>query len=419
MNGDRKPRIVFSTPVLGHPAVGGPNLRIENSIKVLSAVSHLTLHCRVPLAQQSGLSYYRQVCEGVYLAPSASGNRYARFGKRVLRRLVREILRREILPDRQYEEADARDLVRVADAVGADVIWLGYGNISYPILKHIKQVSDYRVVVDTDSVWSRYVLRGLPYATSEEERRSVQLDGEAKRKEEVWGTRLADVTTAVSEVDADYYRELAEDPDKVHIFSNAIDVESYANPPEAATDVERPAMYLAGSFWPNSPMENAARWVVEHVLPLVRKQVPDIHFYVVGNASDQVLGDIDDPHIHVKGRLPSVLPYLCHVDAILVPLHFESGTRFKILEAGACGMPVVSTTLGAEGIPVENGRDILIADEPEAFAAAVVRLVREPSLGREMGQQLRRLVEENYAIPALTREGLRILDYLGITATSQ
>src|SRR4029077_17781489 len=136
-------------------------------------------------------------------------------------------------------------------------------------------------------------------------------------------------------------------------------------------------VYLAGTFWPGSPMEDAARWVIENILPIVRQQIPNLHLYIVGADSDKTVPDISDPKITITGKLPSVLPYLSHADVSLVPLRFESGTRFKILEAGACGIPVVSTTLGAEGIAVEHGRDILLADEPEAFASSIIRLIKE------------------------------------------
>jgi glycosyltransferase involved in cell wall biosynthesis len=108
----------------------------------------------------------------------------------------------------------------------------------------------------------------------------------------------------------------------------------------------------------------------------------------------------------------SVLPYLCHADVALVPLHFESGTRFKILEAGACGVPQVSTTLGAEGIPVVDGRDILIADRPEAFAGAILRLLEDKPLAARLAESCERLVREQFSVPRLGRDAKSILAYL-------
>jgi glycosyltransferase involved in cell wall biosynthesis len=106
------------------------------------------------------------------------------------------------------------------------------------------------------------------------------------------------------------------------------------------------------------------------------------------------------------------LPYLCNTDVALVPLKFESGTRFKILEAGACKVPLVSTTLGAEGIPVIDGEHILIADEPEDFAKAIVRLLDDKELARKLAVNCNDLVNKNFSVESLAAEAKKILGYL-------
>jgi glycosyltransferase involved in cell wall biosynthesis len=97
----------------------------------------------------------------------------------------------------------------------------------------------------------------------------------------------------------------------------------------------------------------------------------------------------------------------------LVPLHFESGTRFKILEAGACGIPLVSTTLGAEGIPVVDGRDILLADEPAKFASAILRLLDDKSLAARLAANCRQLVQQQFSVARLSENAREILAFLG------
>jgi glycosyltransferase involved in cell wall biosynthesis len=310
------------------------------------------------------------------------------------------------------KDIDYNDLLRLADTLHLDIIWLGFGNISYPLLDFIKKNSNYKVVCDTDSVHSRFVLRGLPFAQNESDKKRIEKEGKEKEAEEQWGTPLADVTTAVSEVDAKYYRNFAKTPEQIHIFSNVIDLKDYKEIPQKPLNFKKPCIYLAGYFGPKSPMDEAARWVVEKVLPLVKKKVPDIHFYIVGNGSDKTLKDIKDPSITVVGQLPSVLPYLCHADVAVVPLKFESGTRFKILEAGACKIPVVSTSLGAEGIPVKHGVDILIADDPENFAQEIIALLSYPEYAKIIGLNLYALIEKKYDIPALVQEGNIIINSL-------
>jgi glycosyltransferase involved in cell wall biosynthesis len=309
--------------------------------------------------------------------------------------------------NREYE-----DLLHIVDTIQPDIIWLGYGNISYPLLKYIKKKTDRPVVCDTDSVWSRFVLRGMPYAKNEAERTRIQTEGTEKEEEERRGTQLADVTTAVSEVDAAYYRSLVTDKERIKIFSNVIDLDDYRSLPDQPPNFRKPCMYLAGTFGAGSSMEEAARWIIRDVLPIVKSRIPDIHLYIIGNRSDETLQDIRDPSITITGRLPSVLPYLGHADVSIVPLKFESGTRFKILEAGACGIPVVSTTLGAEGIPVTNGLDILIADDPAGFAEYIISLITDPDYARTIGMRLHALIEEKFGIPTLISEGNVIINAL-------
>lgn len=414
-----KPVILFTTPIIQYPAAGGPFIRIENSIKALSKISNLYIYSRVSLKHlggQSGLFFYQQYCQDFYFAPcSIKSPLIYYWSQRLINFIYKKITKKQLLKLGQETEIDFNDLLKTANLIQADLIWLGYGNISYPLLKYLKSHSNYKIVLDTDSVWSRFVLRGLPYAKDREEYEKIYKDGQAKAEEENWGTKIADVTTAVSEVDAEYYRSLIESPDRIHLFSNVIDTAIYEQVPPPITNLKKPCIYLAGSFGPRSPMDDAARWLILEVLPLVRKQIPDIHFYIIGNGSETTLSDIKDPNITITGKLTSVLPYLCHTNVALVPLRFESGTRFKILEAGACGIPVVSTTLGAEGIPVTHEENILIADEPTNFAQCIVRLIKDKDLANKIAKNLKTLVQEKYSVNSLVEEGYRILEYLKIS----
>ena len=227
-------------------------------------------------------------------------------------------------------------------------------------------------------------------------------------------THLCDVTTAVSEVDAGYYRGLTKMPERVRIFVNAIDLNTYVGRPAPPPNFRQPSLFLGGSFHaPTSPMVHAARWVLDEILPLVHAQIPNVHLYIVGNGSDVMMADVHHPNVNVTGKLRSVLPLVRNATVALVPLMFEgSGPRFKILEAGACGVPVVSTTLGAEGMPVTNGHEMLIADDGQRFAEAIVRVITEPELGRKLAANLQELVVRAYSVEALSRQAEDILHSL-------
>jgi hypothetical protein len=206
-----KPRILFVTPVLGHPPKGGPELRIENSIKALAQIASVTLYCRISRSQIGGdaaVSYLSKIVDKIYFSQLPQRNRgvFSR-GTSALNLMTRRLFGRDFFPQKTDSEMEFHDVIETAETVGARVIWLGYGNISYPLLQYIKDHSTIPVVVDTDSVWSRFVLRGGPFAKDEGERMRIEAEGKAKEEEERWGTRLADVTTAVSGVDAEYYRD--------------------------------------------------------------------------------------------------------------------------------------------------------------------------------------------------------------------
>jgi glycosyltransferase involved in cell wall biosynthesis len=104
------------------------------------------------------------------------------------------------------------------------------------------------------------------------------------------------------------------------------------------------------------------------------------------------------------GKVDSVLPYLCNTDVAIVPLRFESGTRFKILEAGACKKPVVSTTLGAEGLPVTNNHDIIIADDEKDFAKGIIKIIEDKHYAEIIAGNLYKLIREKYTIENLENE---------------
>jgi len=409
-----KPTILFITSILHNPPTGGNFLRIENSIKALSQISNLYLYSKATLesfGSQNALSFYQKYCRKFYFSPYSDPEIIERYKNRLL----------NILPNRSpvnefpkiifpFPQNDYRYILYLADKIKTDLIWLGYGNISYPLLGYIKKYSHYKVILDTDSVWSRFILRRLPYINNSDEYKKVKADGIQKKEEEIYGTHLADVTTAVSEIDALYYRKLALSHQQIHLFPNVIDIDDYQQKPKCPKNIKKPYLYIAGSFGPGSPMNDAAYWFVRKIWPQINLRIPNIHLYIVGARSNTL--DIKDSHITLTGQLASVLPILSNADVALVPLRFESGTRFKILEAGACNIPVISTTLGVEGLPFVNQRHILIADDPVSFADATISLIRNKRKAQRLARNLHNIVVEKYNIETLKDYGIKILDYI-------
>jgi glycosyltransferase involved in cell wall biosynthesis len=147
------------------------------------------------------------------------------------------------------------------------------------------------------------------------------------------------------------------------------------------------------SYFPNT---DGVLFFLDEVLPLLRPRYPELEVLIVGASPPDAVQRRAGPGVTVTGMVDDLRPYLERARAIIAPLRIGGGTRLKILEAMAMGGPVVSTTLGAEGLAVEHGRNILIADGAAAFAAAVGRVLDDDRLAADLGSAARRLVEERY-----------------------
>lgn len=164
----------------------------------------------------------------------------------------------------------------------------------------------------------------------------------------------------------------------------------------------RPTLLFVGSmgYRPNS---EAAEFLVGRVLPLVRAAVPDVRVRLVGNEGEAIasLGEIEG--VDVVGSVDDMAPELLDASVCVVPLLSGGGTRIKILEAFAYGLPVVSTTVGAEGLGATDGQHLRIGDGPEPFAAACVELLRDPERAAELAANASDLSEERYTPEAIER----------------
>ena len=149
--------------------------------------------------------------------------------------------------------------------------------------------------------------------------------------------------------------------------------------------------FLGGLHWP--PNAQGILWFARHVFPQVRAAVPDAVLTVIGKHPPM---ELTGEGIEVTGYVSDLQPLLAETGAFIIPLHAGGGMRVKLLDAWSWGLPVVSTTIGAEGIAFKHEENILIADEAEAFAQATIRLLTEPSVAQKLAQNGRQTVLENY-----------------------
>jgi glycosyltransferase involved in cell wall biosynthesis len=155
-------------------------------------------------------------------------------------------------------------------------------------------------------------------------------------------------------------------------------------------------LHLGTMFWP--PNVAGVLWFARDVLPLIWQQQPEARFVVVGkNPPAEVQALAADPRIQVTGYVADPLPYLRAADAFVVPLHSGGGMRVKILDAWLQGLPIVATPIGAEGIQLVAGENILLAADAPAFAAATLRLLTDPELNQRLRLAGRHWVEQRYA----------------------
>jgi glycosyltransferase involved in cell wall biosynthesis len=151
------------------------------------------------------------------------------------------------------------------------------------------------------------------------------------------------------------------------------------------------------------PNEDAIRYFTEQIMPRIKQEVADVTLTVVGRNPYPSLVELSkrDASVTVTGRVDDVRPFMDEAAIYIVPLRIGGGTRLKIYEAMAMEKAIVSTSIGAEGLPVIDGQEIVLADTPESFAEAVVRLFREPGVAAEIGKHAATKVREQFGWDAV------------------
>jgi sugar transferase (PEP-CTERM/EpsH1 system associated) len=182
-----------------------------------------------------------------------------------------------------------------------------------------------------------------------------------------------------------------------HVVPTGVDTEYFAPSPigNQHAAVGHSLIFTGSMDW--LPNEDAMQFFCREILPLVRAEQPNVTLSIVGRTPTPAVKRLADEHgVRVTGRVDDVRPYIQEAAVYIVPLRIGGGTRLKIFEAMAMGKAVVSTTVGAEGLPVTDGEHVMLADTPDAFARAVVRLLRDGDRRAQIGAAARALVLERY-----------------------
>jgi polysaccharide biosynthesis protein PslH len=198
---------------------------------------------------------------------------------------------------------------------------------------------------------------------------------------------------AVSDADAEIIKgwDISND---IVIVPNGVDTQWF-NAPNTSDNRRRGLLFFGNLGY--IPNVDALQYLIQDILPLIQKRHPGIPLNIVGgNASKELTSLFDVPGVDYMGFVPDIRPYLKAAQVCVVPLLSGGGTRLKILEAMAAGLPVVSTTKGAEGLNVKHNENILIANTPREFFEWVDKLMNDEAFARDLSKNAHRLVKNEY-----------------------
>jgi sugar transferase (PEP-CTERM/EpsH1 system associated) len=206
--------------------------------------------------------------------------------------------------------------------------------------------------------------------------------------------RLASHVLTVSEDDRQFFCKYI-DAARLSVIPTGADTQYFR--PTSAPETLHSLIFTGSMDW--LPNEDAIIFFAKEILPLIRKEVPDVSLTVVGRKPSQRLSELaaSQPNIKLTGWVEDIRPFMASGAVCIVPLRIGGGTRLKIFEAMSMGKAIVSTTVGAEGLPVRHGEHLLIADKPTAFASSTVGLLRDPARRHELGDAAQKLVEAKYS----------------------
>jgi glycosyltransferase involved in cell wall biosynthesis len=247
------------------------------------------------------------------------------------------------------------------------------------------------LVIDLHNVYSTLVHR-----TGTESRRpyswylhrEAQLLAQVERR----AVNRASLVLAVSDQDAKHFRSLG--AKNVCVVPNGVDCQLYERLPIAAANAAPVILFVGAMSWP--PNVSAARFLARDAFPAIVKQFPAARLRIIGrDPTPEVVNLARLPGVEVLGRVADMVPHLEHAHILAVPLEAGGGTRLKILEAFAAGIPVVSTAVGLEGIAAEPDREVMVS-ERATFAETIVELLRDPDRASRMGTAARELARRRY-----------------------
>jgi len=201
-----------------------------------------------------------------------------------------------------------------------------------------------------------------------------------------------DIVLPISRKDEDDYKQLG---CRVPLFLHPFGIDISNLPFYGYKPPQDISLYHIGAMdW--LPNQESVDWLLEQVMPVLRKELPQLKLYLAGRNMPDRYFQLNMENVTVLGEVPDARAFERDKSILVVPLLSGGGVRIKIFQAMAMGKMIITTAVGVEGIEAENGKHILLADTAADFVAAVRRAVNDPPLIVAMGQEARRLIEEQY-----------------------
>lgn len=381
-------RVLVLTQVVVYPADAGPKVKTLQVLRHL-AEQHDVVYCTFVRSEQEAqdAGKLRELCRRVATVPiKRSRLSDARFLLESLLTGDSFILRRD---DRAEMQAMVRQLLREENI---DVLHVDQLNM----MRFVPPEWSGKVVLDEhNAVWqvverlrkgASNPLKG--WLLAREVRLMRKLEGEACRR--------ASLVLAVSEHDQEALREVAGDTVPIEVIPITVDAERFTPVYEARAPKPNHLFTIGTMFWP--PNSEGVIWWLNEGYKHLHDACPDVTYDIVGARPPRSLQTLAEscPGAHVHGYVADAQPFWIGASALAVPILSGGGVRVKILEAMAMGVPVVSTTLGCEGLAVHDGEHLLIADTPQDFALACAKVLQDEQLARTLAHNARQLILERY-----------------------
>jgi glycosyltransferase involved in cell wall biosynthesis len=393
-------RVLFLSQVLPYPLDAGPKIRSYFVLRHLVGQHDLTLLTFVrDTDRREDIAHLADLCHASHTVPMR------RSRLRDLRFAAESLLAQQsfiILRDRSPEMVNTiRQLVRSQrfDVIHADQLWMAQYALAAKAASQRRSAqstdTDARPKLILDQHNAVHLIpRRLSDAGTHPLKRSF-LSREARLLAAYESEMCSqfDHIVWVSDVDRRAVGALSQTTNTGHAASSVIPIctdPAHIHPVVPASERRR-ITFLGGLHWP--PNAQGAVWFANHVFPQVREAIPEAVLTVIGKNPP---AGLEREGVEITGYVTDLTPYLAETAVFIVPLHAGGGMRVKILDAWSWGLPIVSTTIGTEGIDSTPEQDILIADTPETFARAVINLFRDRSLAERLGHNGRRAVSEKY-----------------------